>query len=130
VWTSALPFFDKRPEFIQLAFGQVIVVNQMLTDFFTMTSRRLKNERDRVLVNIKDSGAGTHAVAFGQGFEHAIDGLFIGMKTSKDACVTTTESPATFRTPVERSAMRSVKLNKLEICLNGFASVRATQRGC
>jgi hypothetical protein len=83
----------------------------MLADLLTMTGSSFKNERDRVLVNVKDSGAGPQAVAFGQGFEHPIDGLFSGVETSKDARVATAKSVAAFQTPIQWSAMWPVILN-------------------
>jgi hypothetical protein len=89
----------------------VIVLDQMPADLLTMTSRRVKNERDRLLVEVKDPGAGTQAIAFGQGFQHTIDGFFIGVETGKDARVTTAKSPATFQTTIKWGAMWPVILN-------------------
>jgi hypothetical protein len=111
VLTDALPFFDERPEFIQLAFIQVIIFYQLLTDLLAMMSSFLKNARNGVLIHVKDARASAHAVAFCKGFEHTINGLFICMKTSEDARVATAESVATFQTAIEWSVMWPVVLH-------------------
>lgn len=105
------------------------MLKEVLTDLLAMASRLFKDQRHGVLIQVKDPGASSNAIAFGQRFEYTIDGRFIGVETSKDAIVATTKSPATFHTAIEWSAMGPVTLNQLEILLNGFASVGATQKG-
>lgn len=120
-------FFDKRPEFIQLAFLHVIVLDEMLADFFAMASSGFKYERHCLGVNVKDPGAGTNAVAFGQRLQDTIDALFICVKAGKDTCVARAKFSATFQTTIERSAVRTIETHQLEMAPNGFASIGTRQ---
>jgi hypothetical protein len=94
--TGALPFFDKRPKFIQLALIQVVILNQVINDLLTMAGSPFKDERHCVLIYVKDPCASPNTVALGERFEHTIYGLFIGVETGKHALAATAESPATF----------------------------------
>jgi hypothetical protein len=105
VLRDALPFFDKGPEFIQLAFFQVVLLDELITDPLAMMRRLLKNACDRVLIQIKDSGASPNAIAFGECFKHAIDGLLVSVKASEDAPVPAAEALVTFQTAIEWRAM-------------------------
>lgn len=106
----------------------MIVLDQMLTHTLTMCGSLLKDERDSVLVDVKDSRASANAIAFGQCFEHSIDRLLIGVKADKDAVVTSAELAATFQTAIEGRVVWSVKTNQLEVLLDSLALVRASQR--
>lgn len=121
-------FFDKGPEFVQLALFQVIVLAQMLTHALAMCGSLFKDERDGVLIDVKDSRASANAVAFGQCFEHSIDRLLIGVKADKDAVVTSAKLTTTFQTAIERRAVWPVRTNQLEILLDSLALVRVPQR--
>jgi hypothetical protein len=126
---DALPFFDKRPEFIQLALLEMIMLEQVFTDLLAMRGSLLKHERYGVFINVKDPGAGTQAIAFSQRFEHSIDGLLICMEASKDAVVASRELSSTLQTTIERGLMWPVIANQLEIRLSGFAAVGTAHTG-
>jgi hypothetical protein len=46
--------FDKRPEFTQLALFEVIILDQLLAYLLAMAGCLLKDERYRVLADVKD----------------------------------------------------------------------------
>ena len=106
----------------------MVALNQMVRDLLAVTCRRLKNPRHRVLIEVKDSGAGTDTVAFGQGCEHAVNRPLIRMKTGEDATVASTELTATFPTPVEWCTIRTIVANQLKVFLTGLASVGAAEK--
>jgi hypothetical protein len=99
----------------------------MLADLLTMTSGRVENQRNGVLVDIKDPGAGTHAITLGQSLEHTINGLLIGVETREDTVVARRKFSAAFHKTIESSLVRTIVADQLEIILNGFALVGATQ---
>lgn len=107
----------------------MIILNQFLTDSLAMLSRLLKNAPHRVLIQVKDACGSADAVALTQGFEHAIDGVFIGVETSKDAIVASTESLTTLQTAIERSVIWSISPHKLEVSPQGFTPLGAAQKG-
>jgi hypothetical protein len=129
VLRGALPFFDKRPEFIHLAFVHMIIFDQMLADSLTMTSGCFENECDGVFVNVEDARTSSNAVALSQSFEDTVYGLIISMKTSEDTEVARRKLSAAFQTTIERCSMRSVIADQLEICLNSLATARTAQSG-
>ena len=49
----------------------------------------LKDEHNCVLIKVKNSCSGPNTNALRESFEHTVDSLFIGMKTAKDAIITT-----------------------------------------
>jgi hypothetical protein len=100
----------------------------MLAHALAMCGSSFKDERDGVLINVKDSRASANAVAFGQCFEHSIDRLLIGVKARKDAVVTSAELTTTLQTTVEGRKVWPVRTNQLEILLDSLALVRASQR--
>lgn len=100
----------------------------MLTHALAMCGSLFKDERDGVLIDVKDSRASANAVTFGQCFEDSIDRLLIGVKAGKDAVVTSAELTATFQTTIKGRVVWPVRTNQLEILLDGLALVRTSQR--
>jgi hypothetical protein len=125
---GALPFFDKGPKLIQLAFFQMVITDQVLTDPLAMCGSLPQNPRHCVLVQIEDARTGPYAIAFSQRFKHPIDRFFIGVKTSKDALVTRAEFTLAFQTTIFGRTMWPVVTNQFEICRNGLATVGAVQK--
>jgi hypothetical protein len=99
----------------------------MLTDLLTMTSGNFKNERDGVLVDVKNPGAGTNAIALSQCLEHTINGRFIGVEPREDTAVARRKFSATFQTTIKSRLVGTIVANPLQITLNGLAPVGAAQ---
>jgi len=101
----------------------------MLTDLLTMTSGGFKNERDGILVDVKDPGAGTKAVALGQSLEYTMNGLLLGVEPREDTGVARRKLSATFQTTIESRQVGAIEANQFKITLNGLAPVGTAQRG-
>lgn len=108
----------------------MIMLDQLRAHLLAMLGGLFKDERHRILTDVKDPCASTHAVALGKGFQHAVNRLFIGVEPSKDAMVTSTKFTAAFPTTVKPSAMRPVITNQLKVLLAGLTAVRTLQLEC
>lgn len=105
----------------------MIILDQLLAHLSAVAGRLLKDERDGVLADVKDPSAGANAVAFGKGFENAVNRLFIGVESSEDAMVAGAELAVTSPASIIGCSMRPVITNQFEVSLDGLASVRALQ---
>ena len=72
------------------------MLDQMFAHLLAVFRRVFKDADHGVLVEIEDPGASTNTIAFGECFEDAIDRLFVGMETGKDAIVSRTKSLGAF----------------------------------
>lgn len=124
---DALPFFDKGPEFIQLALIHVVILEQVFTDLFTMPGCLRKDAYHSVLVKVKDPGAGANSVALGEGFQYMIDGWVIRVETRKDASVAPAQFSATLQAAIKRRMVRPITADQLHRLFNGAAPVGTTQ---